>query len=124
MSEIYWITRLDSIKFLFEGVAVFSVLGLIACAIVWFIAKVEDFDMPSQVRRCVQVVIVTLGFSTLIITFTPSSKDAMAIIGIGGTIEYLKDNEGARGLPEKALKALDMYLDECVETGHSDDSND
>lgn len=124
MSEIYWITRLDSIKFLFEGVAVISALGIIGYAIAWLIAKAEDFDLPLQADRCAKVVTVTLGFSISILAFVPSSKEAMAIIGIGGTIEYLKDNEAARKLPEKALKALDMYFDECIKTTHGDEDND
>jgi hypothetical protein len=33
------------------------------------------------------------------------------IYGIGGTIDYLKSNETAKRIPDKCIKALDLYID-------------
>lgn len=37
------------------------------------------------------------------------------IYGVGGTIDYLKDNETAKQLPDKVIVALDKYIDSLNE---------
>lgn len=37
------------------------------------------------------------------------------IYGVGGTIDYLKDNETAKQLPDKVVIALDKYIDSLNE---------
>ena len=37
------------------------------------------------------------------------------IIGIGGTIEYLKSNDTAKELPDKVIMAIDKLLDDTIE---------
>lgn len=48
-------------------------------------------------------------------TFTPSTRKAYKIVGIGGTIDYLKDNNTAKKLPDKCIKALDMLLEKQID---------
>lgn len=42
----------------------------------------------------------------------PSTKDALLIYGLGGSLDYIKGNDTAKKLPEKAIMALDRYLEE------------
>jgi hypothetical protein len=42
--------------------------------------------------------------------FIPSEKQMYAIIGIGGTLEYLQNNDKAKHLPDKVIDAIDNYL--------------
>lgn len=44
--------------------------------------------------------------------FVPTNKELMAIYGIGGTIDYIKSDSVATNLPSKAIKAIDLWLDE------------
>ena len=54
--------------------------------------------------------IVLLSVST-INTFIPSTKDAYIIYGVGGTFDYLKNDEKAKEFPDKVIEAADLYLD-------------
>lgn len=49
-------------------------------------------------------------FSVAMCMFIPSEKQMYAIIGIGGTLEYLQSNDKAKHLPDKVIDAIDNYL--------------
>lgn len=53
-------------------------------------------------------------------TFTPSTEKAYKIVGIGGTIDYLKDNNTAKQLPDKCIKALDILLEKQIDKIEND----
>lgn len=53
--------------------------------------------------------IAVIAYAGLI--FTPTTKQAFAIYGIGGTIDYIKNNEKAKQLPDKCIEALTRYVD-------------
>lgn len=38
----------------------------------------------------------------------------LTIYGVGGTIDYLKENKDANKIPDKCIKALDKYLDDVL----------
>ena len=38
-------------------------------------------------------------------------KEALAIYGVGGTIDYIKSNDKAEQIPDKAVDALIKWLD-------------
>lgn len=46
--------------------------------------------------------------------FVPTTKEALMIYGIGGTIDYLKENPTAKQLPDKCVNALDKWADSWV----------
>ena len=58
-----------------------------------------------------------LIISTLVITFVPSKRELYIIYGVGGTIDYLKDNPTAKELPDKFIKALDTWVDNFNKEG-------
>jgi len=43
--------------------------------------------------------------------FIPTKKDALLIYGVGGTIDYIKQNPTAKQLPDKCVKVLDKWVD-------------
>lgn len=47
-------------------------------------------------------------------SFIPSTKYLLIIYGVGGTIDYLKENKDANKIPDKCVKALDKYLDDVL----------
>ena len=48
---------------------------------------------------------------TLALIFTPTTKDAFLIYGVGGTIDYIKTDETAKQIPHKIVVALDKCLE-------------
>ena len=70
-------------------------------------------------RKKVSYVIIAI--SLLILIFTPTTKEMYRIIGIGETINYLRQNEASKELPDKCIKALDLFLDKI--TGDNKETN-
>ncbi len=56
-----------------------------------------------------------ISIPIFLLVFIPSKRDMLMIIGIGGTIEYLKSNDTAKKLPDKVIMAIDKLLDDTIE---------
>lgn len=113
MNEIYWITRLESIHNTFE---VLLILSIVSLGIFTFIALVNldewDSNYTKSSRKFLKACCPVLFISILGTVFIPTTKEALLIYGVGGTIDYVKSNETAKGIPDKAVKALDKFLEE------------
>lgn len=117
MNEIYWITRFNSLHYL--GVAMFFI-SLIIFVIFWLISITTDDwtgkdccteKQKHKLRRSANYSIITFLIGLLLWVFVPTQKEALLIYGVGGTIDYLKDNPTAKQLPDKCVKALDKWVD-------------
>ena len=108
MNEIYWITRLDAIQTL-ATIAVLTSMYIIA----WFIE--DDFKNDSKFKNMVIKCAAYISIPIFLLVFIPSKRDMLMIIGIGGTIEYLKSNDTAKELPDKVIMAIDKLLDDTIE---------
>lgn len=51
--------------------------------------------------------LILLPLSILI----PTKKEAMLIWGVGSTIDYIKENETIKQLPDKCVNALDAWVE-------------
>lgn len=109
MSEIYWITRLDAIQALLFILSTLSIIAVIVCFIRW----VDNDIKNGKAKHFVISVFVSL-FLMIALVLTPSTKDAIMIWGVGGTIDYIKSNDTAKQLPDKCIKALDKFVDEYM----------
>lgn len=124
MSEIYWITRLDDISFFLGLISVIcGVLSVIAL----FVMYVESFgyDEGNICHRCINFMkfsIPAFLLSMAINVFVPTTKDAMLIFGVGGTIDYIKSNETINQLPDKCINALDAWVDSLTENESKDEN--
>lgn len=74
----------------------------------YYKAKQEDAALVDKYSIFVFV------FGTIMAIFIPSTKNLLIIYGVGGTIDYLKDNKDANKIPDKCIKALDKYLDDAL----------
>lgn len=114
MNEIYWMTRLDSLKTLQGFIIAFAVIALIIgiCAMVYNIDRhYDDEKIMFKIGKKTAIISVIIAFVFSICTcFIPNTKEAYMIYGVGGTIDYVKSNETAKQLPDKCLQALDKYL--------------
>lgn len=121
MNEMYWITRMDGINtFLISFIIPGGILSL------FFLILSLIVDNPEKKERLGKV-LEYVGSATfiagVILVFTPTTKEMLLIYGVGGTIDYIKSNDTAKGLPDKAVKALDKYLDEISKDKQDEKDN-
>ena len=114
MSELYWLTRLDSIEVLLVLGIVFGIMLLMGGgmgSLVWS----DDKDMTRRHVKIFKAGLITLVTSGILKIFIPNERDAFLILGLGGTVDYLQNSEVAKGLPDKCIYALDAWVDSFTE---------
>ena len=112
MNEIYWITR-------FNPINICALIFLIISAIVSVIGIIELFSCMEEkdteslhiVKKILKISVPTLIICLIIKIFVPTTKEALLIYGVGGTIDYVKSNPTAKQLPDKCVNALDKWVD-------------
>lgn len=133
MNEIYWITRLDSIKSLTFAVLILSIFALMAGLILYWSKKDYIYNLlkkgyekeSPQVKQqefwsnksvhIISVSAIFLFVSIPLQIFIPNTKEAFLIYGIGTTVDYLKTNEKVTNLPDKCIDALDSWIESLNE---------
>ena len=112
MNELYWITRFDSIC---SCATTAFVIGIIALVISIFIIIVsleeDDSDVKKVGVKFFKISFIIFICGLILKVFVPTSKEALLIWGVGGTIDYLQENPTAQKLPDKCIKALDKWVD-------------
>jgi hypothetical protein len=115
MKEIYWLTRLDTLSAFFEIMTVMMTI-IIVCLLLLFFVDVECLLMDAEKRRkYTRISAFILSISALGNIFIPSSKEAMMILGVGQTIDYIQENGTVKELPDKCVKALEEWVDSLIE---------
>lgn len=116
MSTLYWINVLGNLSDVCMAILVLSALF----SIVFFLATIfyEDeikadlskvgYKRFVKVRKTICIVLI---ISTLAYIYLPVKSQLYMIYGIGGTIDYLRENPKAKELPDKCIKALDTWID-------------
>ena len=129
--KMYWFTRLSAITTALETILTISGILAGAALILWVIVYLSDpeyINGEESKRRflkigsktfCISTIVFVIGFIGR--TFTPTTSEALVIYGVGESIEYLQHNKDAVQIPDKALQALNKYLDEVIED--KEDSN-
>lgn len=109
MEEIYWITRLGNIQGLFIVLTI--ILGILTAAFSFaLLVNMSEGDSTDYQKKAIKRIIPVLIISVLGIVFTPTTKEALMIWGVGGTIDYVKSNDSSKQLPDKCIKALDKWV--------------
>ena len=119
MTELYWITRLDSICVVLCFTAFIS-LGCLVRALIIKYSEDSTNEERKRAKKWIKYSLAILILSVIAKVFTPSTKDAYIIYGVGDTIDYLKSSEEAKKLSDNALKALNSYLESIKEENDSD----
>ena len=119
MEEIYWITRLNGINIFLNVMTVFGIVFTVISIGGYIVTKNDDYvdDCWKELwiklfKYCFPTTIIV----SLLFTFTPTTKEALMIWGVGGTIDYVKSNEKVKELPDKVINALDSWVDNYLET--------
>ena len=120
MLEVYLITRLTALNGFFFAVAMITGIVAVICAIVYGVNYIDDYyedhdKLQIALKKWVRNCTITCIASTLFNIFTPTTKDAMIIYGVGTTVDFLQENENVQQLPDKCVKALNDWVDSLVE---------
>lgn len=126
MNELYWITRLDAINTLFMTAMILGWIAVAIFSIFYYVSNGqaiydESREYQSHAKeyrgyantctKGLRYAIPLTLLSTLLTVFTPTTKQALLIYGVGGTIDYLQANPTAKQLPDKCINALDKWVD-------------
>lgn len=123
MNTLYWITVVGNINTALVVLIIFGALSLI----VWVIssANIKYYDDDNryedekrvwlEMKKFTKPLSIVGMFSLFLYCFVPTTKEALLIYGVGETLDYLKSNKTAKEIPDKAIIALDKYLDSFKE---------
>lgn len=120
MSTLYWINVLDNINSLFVFIFIASLLFSVASILINLtcttdaISEILDYKRFTKTKNWAYTLLI---ISTLVITFVPTKRELYIIYGVGGTIDYLKENPTAKELSDKCIKALDTWVDNLNKEG-------
>ena len=125
MSELYWLNVLGNLNGFCRFFLVLSIIAFVVCVIFYFVSQDEDlYSLTSKsIAKFIRFTLLPiLIISTIGNTFIPDTKTLYVIYGVGGTLDYLKENKTAKQIPDKAILALDKFLNEQI--GDNDNKED
>lgn len=116
MNSIYWLTRLDNIQGIIILFLILSIIGLIILIVILINDYIDDGEYfhindYTGVKKWLIVCCSFVIINILGLVFIPNTKEACIIYGVGGTIDYIKQSKEAKQIPDKVVKALNVYLD-------------
>lgn len=122
MIEIYWITRLDMINGWLISFSTISGITLLICLIGIpisygnFLSSSWESEQSAKAALKVFKQIKKYSLMVFCVAFplsvlTPTKNEALLIFGVGGTIDYVKNNEVVKQLPDKCVDALDAWVE-------------
>lgn len=120
MFEIYLLTRLDAINDIFNWMLGISCAAIVVWAFMAVVTAEEffmDTDTIKYTHKMIYRYFKKIIFPIFIVgllgsTFCPTKTDALLIYGVGGSIDYLRNNPVAKKLPDKCIDALDKWIEE------------
>lgn len=122
MSELYWLGVLGNLNDLGVAIAVLSFLVFIALGFYFFLCSEDDLEPSSFIKKMFKGSMFAIVLGVVMAIFIPSQKNLLIIYGVGGTIDYLKENKDANKIPDKCIKALDKYLDDALKKDKDKDN--
>ncbi len=130
MSELYWLNVLGDLKG-FSALVMLCCFGALVFCVVAFCCMYGEEDSLNMPFTC-KSIIKFMKFRLLPVfivfllgtIFIPDTKALYIIYGVGGTLDYLKENKTAKQIPGKAILALDKYLNENEQLGDNDKKGD
>ncbi len=121
MSELYWLGVLGNLNDLGGAIAVLSFLVFIALGFWFFLCSEDDLEPSPFMKKMFKGSMFAIVLGVVMAIFIPSQKNLLIIYGVGGTIDYLKENKDANKIPDKCVKALDKYLDDALKEDKDND---
>lgn len=126
ISHMYWITRLSSIHDAFLLILIIAgTVAVLTGIIVLSFSNDDEGDNAcfKRIKKCFITAVVSVVLSGIGLVFVPKTNEALLIYGVGTTIDYVDSNETIKQLPDKAVQALDKYLDSFNKDGENKNSH-
>lgn len=128
---IYLLSILDGICSLISTAVVLSSLACLVFIILSGIGACQNpdsYDALNQktVAFCNKARKISLAVfipAMLLEITVPNSKQAAIIFSVGTTIDYVRNNEKIKELPDKAVDCLDKYINEYLFEDNVNDSS-
>lgn len=111
MNELYWISVIGKLHIAF-GVSIG--ISLLFLAFVILGEGDVDEDSKSISYTCKFYMICALVFALCTI-LTPNKKELYLIYGAGTILDYCEGDSKVKEIPDKAIEALNRYLDSIAE---------
>lgn len=116
MNDLYWINVLGSISDLLSFLkfisGFFGVFFLIANFVIMMDDKNDENKKP--LGRCLKYSAIIFTICCVGNIFIPNKNDLYVIYGVGNVIDYCKKNDDLKELPDNAVKALNIYLENNI----------
>lgn len=113
MNELYWISVIGKLHIAF-GVSIGISLLFLALVILGGGDADEDLEIKSLSYKCKFFMILALIFALCTI-LTPNKKELYLIYGAGTILDYCEGDSKVKEIPDKAIEALNRYLDSIAE---------
>lgn len=113
MSELYWIGRVGAMdSALVVIIIILAIVGL--GGLLFSFAMIDELETDSiiKLRRFTKASLIAFVLLLFIEVFIPSTKEMYIIYGIGGTIDYIKQDSVGNQLPHKVIEACDKFLEQ------------
>ena len=111
MNEIYWITVLGNVSTL---LAILCGLFCIYTGITIVVSLAKAYEPDDFVKNLskfkLKFIIPLCVILSSAICFVPNEKQLYIIFGVGSVVDYVQDSETAKEIPDKAIKALDIWI--------------
>ena len=113
MSELYWISVIGKLNTFYWIMFGISVAAGAILFILYFTSDYEDdhIKLAKPIKRTIISTIVC-GLCGIIL---PGKNEACFIYGAGTIVDYCKENSKVKEIPDKAIDALNRYLDSIAE---------
>lgn len=122
MSTLYWITVIGKLGIVAQVTSFCFLVVAIITGICAGINKGEDDKTSHALFKVFRRSSIAGIISLLIVLFTPSTQQLYAIYGVGTVIDYAKGSKEVQKLPDNAVKALNVWL-ENVSKEEKDSTN-
>lgn len=111
--SMYWIFVIGNVGIFFCAMALCFALAAGISAAVYFTNEDYENEESNAGRVCKISTVIALVFIIMAI-FIPSSEQIMQMYVVDNVVEYVKDNDKAKQLPDKVIEVCDKLLDEYL----------
>ena len=126
MNELYLIRLIGMIHEFAVAFFIISIVVLIYKGIMYAVVNADSVDIYKELNDFQKERIKTKlhnfykGFIPLIcamiaLAIFPTEESALKIYGFGSVIDYMQSSEEAKKLPDNALKAINIWLEDFQE---------
>lgn len=130
MSTLYWITvlgNLCTLSFWALVILIVVIISLGTYALVTVADAYADEEDKAKARICCKRVgklALCSIIPILILVFVPSTNQLYTIYGVGTVIDYTKGSKEVQKLPDNAVKALNVWLENVNKDKKDSTNND